>query len=368
MASTRSTTSPGRLLGRAAIAIGGLLVVVVLVAWLSGFFSSRVEPGREVAIAAPVSGPVVPVEVRTVPRIVRAVGTIRAVHETAVGSRLLAPVERVLVTAGQAVSAGDVLVELDQADLEARARQARANLDATTARRVQADDDLQRVLALHERGASSPRERDDASRAAEIAAADVQAAEQALAEVTSQLGYATIRSPIDGIVIDKLVEAGDLARPGESLVTLYDPNRLQLEAAVPERLALDLEVGEMVQVEIDAIDLRCGGQVSEIVPQAMPASRSLLVKVTGPCPPGVISGMFGRLLLADGERSQLLVPRTAVRQVGQLEMVQVVEDGPDGPRARRRFVRTGEMVDGDQVEILAGLEPGERVAQVYDGA
>jgi len=88
--------------------------------------------------------------------------------------------------------------------------------------------------------------------------------------------------------------------------------------------------------------------------------------VTGPCPPGVLSGMFGRLLISEGERRQLLVPASAVRQVGQLEMVQVIDEaeGGEGSIARRRFVRTGQRVGG-KVEILAGLDEGERVLETF---
>lgn len=359
-------SSLGRKIRTAILAIIGLAVLVIVIAWLSGAFEEKVSPGRGAVIAAAIEGPIADVEVRTVPRITRAVGTVRAVHETAIGSRLLSHVEKVHVTAGQAVAKGSVLIELDKADLEARRHQAQANLEAARARRSKASNDLEKVTELSQRGAATQRELYDAQRAAEVAAADVTAGEQGLAEVQAQLEYATVRSPIDGIVIDKLVEEGDLARPGQTLVTLYQPDRLQLVAPVPERLALGLKVGDIVDVEVEAIGMQCQGQVSEIVPQASPASRSLLVKVTGPCPPGVLSGMFGRLLISEGERRQLLVPASAVRRVGQLEMVQVIDEaeGGEGSIARRRFVRTGQRVDG-KVEILAGLDEGERVLETF---
>jgi RND family efflux transporter MFP subunit len=274
-------------------------------------------------------------------------------------------VQAVHVVAGQRVEAGQLLAELDKADIEARRSQAQANLAAAQARQSKAANDLTKVQNLRAGGAATEQELYAAQRSAEVAAADVTSAEQRLVEAGTQLEYATIRAPMSGIVIEKLVEEGDLARPGEPLVTLYDPDRLQLVAAVPERLALGLRVGDEVGVEIDAIGLACHGQVSEIVPQASPASRSLLVKVTGPCPPGVVSGMFGRMLIAEGERRQLLVPASAVRRIGQLEMVQVVREEPAGAGeagmvVQRRFVRTGQRF-GDKIEILAGLEPGERV-------
>jgi RND family efflux transporter MFP subunit len=360
----------GSVLRTVVLSIVGLAILVAVIAWLSGVFTPKVDPGRVETGHAVLDEQVVSVEVRMVPEVTRAIGTIRAVHETAVGSRLLAPVEKVHVTAGQRVSEGDLLVELDEADLLARKHQAASSLDARQARLAKVTDDLGKVQQLHQRGAATEQELTDAQRAVEIARAETTTAEQQLAEVETQLSYARIRAPFDGVVIEKLVEAGDLARPGETLVTLYDPDRLQLEAPVPERLALGLSVGDTIEVEIEAIDLRCHGAVSEIVPQASPASRSLLVKVTGPCPPGVYSGMFGRMMIPSGERRQLLVPITAVRRVGQLEMVQIVheevaEGGDPTLIARRHFVRTGARSD-DAVEILAGLEPGDRVLARFD--
>jgi len=352
----------GLRIGLSAVAgLAAVLALALIAAWLSGVFASKTGPGRTVD-EAPVEavGPAVEVERRIVPRITRAVGTIRAVHETAVGSRLLAHVERVTVTAGQPVARGDVLVELDKADIEAQVRQVSASLDAAVAREARAKNDFDRLTELRARNAASQQELNDAQRAHEEAAADVEAARQVVEEARAQLGHATVRSPIDGVVIDKHMEAGDLAQPGQTLVTLYEPGKLQLVAAVPERLALGLNVGDDVDVEVEALGLRCTGRISEIVPQASPASRSLDIKVTGPCPPGVMSGMFGRLLIPEGQRTQLLVPRTAVRRVGQLEFVLAVVGGGDARRTERRFVRTGEVV-GAQVEVLSGLAAGELV-------
>jgi RND family efflux transporter MFP subunit len=347
------------------VPVAAVVVLVLVIAWLSGLFGAKTGPGRLAPAAAPIAGTVVEVELRSAPRMTPAVGTIRAVHETAVGSRLLARVQEVHVTAGQAVAPDEILIELDSAEIEARRRQAQASLDAATAREARARTDTERIDELRQRGAATPQELNNAQRALEVAVAEVEAETQALDAATTQLAYATVRAPIGGIVVDKLVEEGDLARPGQSLVTLYDPQRLQLVADVPERLALGMEVGQPVQVEVEALGLQCQGLVAEIVPQASPASRSLEVKVTGPCPPGVVTGMFGRLLIPSGEVEQLLVPVTAVRRVGQLEMVQVVtDDGAGGRSLHRRFVRTGQVVD-DRIEILAGLSPGEQVLTAF---
>jgi multidrug efflux pump subunit AcrA (membrane-fusion protein) len=107
--------------------------------------------------------------------------------------------------------------------------------------------------------------------------------------------------------------------------------------------------------------------VSEIVPEAQSASRTFAVKVTGPCPPGVYSGMFGRLLIPLGDEDVLVIPRAAVRRVGQLDIVDVAEPAggaPDGKGRlvlRRRIVQLGRDFD-DQVQVLSGLRVDEQVA------
>lgn len=339
----------------------GLLVLVGIIAWLAGLFHTKTGPGTTPVVVEPTTAPTVLVEVRETPRIRRTVGTIRAVHETTVASRIQARVQRVTATAGQRVEMGQVLVELDRADIEAMAKRAEANRDAARARLRQATSDLEKVTRLRREGAATEREFQDAARNQEVAVSVATAADESLKEAEAQLAYATVKSPITGIVVDRQVEEGDMARPGAPLIRLYVPDKLQLIASVPERLAMNLAVGQEVGVEIDALDLACRAHISEIVPEASPLSRAFVVKVTGACPPNVYSGMFGRLLIEEGRQQRLLVPEAAVRQVGQLEMVQVVD--ADGA-ATTRFVRTGERI-GDQVEVQSGLEPGERVLAAF---
>ena len=159
------------------------------------------------------------------------------------------------------------------------------------------------------------------------------------------------------MVIDRKVEPGDTVTPGQVVVSLYDPTRMQLVASVRESLTHRLRVGQDIDVRVEAIDKTCLGRVSEIVPEAESASRTFSVKVTGPCPPGIYSGMFGRLLIPLEEEEVLVVPKGVVRRVGQLDMVDLV----DGDALRRRAVQLGRAF-GDDVEVLSGLREGEQVA------
>lgn len=353
--------------GLAALKWGvSVAVLGVVVAWLSGWFEPKMRSGLEPSRTRPIEAATVEVRQSEAPVVSRAVGTVRAVEETAVASRMLARVARVHVTAGQRVGRQEVLIELDMSDVQAQLARASASIDAARARQRQAASDRVTIEGLFKNGASTQRELDDARRAAEVADANLLAAEQALEEVRSQLEYAVIRSPIDGVVIDKQVNEGDLARPGVPLVSLYNPDRLQLIASVPERLMSAVRLGQSLPVELDALGMTCQGTVSEIVPESSPGSRSMRVKVLGEgrCPPGVVSGMFGRLLIEHDQRPRITAPVSAVRRVGQLEMVFVAVK-PEGQAikgfiAEQRLVRTAEA-DGDQIEIVSGLSAGERV-------
>ncbi|MBX3462288.1 MAG: efflux RND transporter periplasmic adaptor subunit [Planctomycetes bacterium] len=336
----------------------GLLAMGLLLAWLLGAFHRRVPPGPPAAPpgAAAHGERHVVTAVRT-PRTETAVGTVRAIAETIVASRILGRVRRLGITrAGQPVQQGEVLVELDADDLQAAAEQARAVLRAAATRRDKAHIDFARSEQLVQQGIAPP-DRLDTDRAALAAAeAEVERARQAVAGAETALGFATLRAPIPGIVVDKLVQEGDVVQPGQPIASLYDPTRLQLVAVVREELAGRLQVGQAVDVTLDALGERCAGTVSEVVPAAAAQSRAFEVKVTGPCHPGVVTGMFGRLHVPLDAVDELRVPARAVQAIGQLDFVQVLA----GDRAARRYVRLGQQ-RGDEFEVLSGLAAGEVV-------
>jgi membrane fusion protein (multidrug efflux system) len=366
----------GKVARKVAAGVALAIVVAVLLLALSGKFHRKIgaattpttaatEP-RSAALAADVA--LVPVTVLRTPVIEPAVGTIQAVHEADVASKLLAKVTEVDVQAGQEVKAGEVLVRLDDRDLQAQLRQAEAVVAAAQAARDHAQTEYERVKRLYEQSDASKTEFDQADTTRKSTSAELERAVQARAQAQTVLEYATVRSPIDGRVIDKRVEVGDTASPGQVLVTLYDPTHMQLVAHVREALTHRLKVGQTVGVQVDALGHACEGRVSEIVPEAQSTSRTFTVKVTGPCPPGVYSGMFGRLLIPLDEEEVLVIPKTAVKRVGQLDTVEVAENtaGAGVPAhspavLERRVIELGRQF-GDQVQVLSGLRVGERVA------
>jgi RND family efflux transporter MFP subunit len=158
------------------------------------------------------------------------------------------------------------------------------------------------------------------------------------------------------------VEPGDLAVPGQPLLVLDDPRAYRLEALVGESAVGRVRLGQTVPVVVDSLGRPLEGRVAEIIPAADPASRTVTVKLDLPADPGLRSGLFGRARFPAGERQALLVPASALVERGQLTAAYVV-DGHD--IARLRLVTAGAR-HADRVEILSGLEAGERL--VVEGA
>jgi membrane fusion protein (multidrug efflux system) len=343
---------------RAAILLVFAVGVTVLLLWLAGKFAPKVSMRAELVSASKDKALGIVAEVRLIrlPLVETAVGTIRPVHETTIGAKLLARVVEVNLKAGQVVKAGDILVRLDDADLRARRGQAEAVLKAAEATRLQTESDVNRFASLLKSKAVSQQEYERAATALKSADAELSRAKESINEIQATLDWATIRSPIQGIVIDKKVDVGDMVTAGQMLATLFNPKRMQLVASVRESLALRLKVGQPIEVQLENFNKQCTGTISEIVPEAESSSRAFQVKVTGPCPEGVYSGMFGRILIPLDEEQVLVIPRLAVQSVGQLDLVNVATRG----EVSRRAIRLGRTI-GLDVEVLSGLSKGEHV-------
>ncbi|HAM72497.1 MAG TPA: efflux RND transporter periplasmic adaptor subunit [Verrucomicrobiales bacterium] len=272
-----------------------------------------------------------------------AIGTVRAVLHAGLEAKIAGRVAAVKVVPGQEVKAGDLLVQLDVREIEARLDQARAQAD-------QAEQDLRRSTALVERNAVTRQEHD-------AALARQRVSRGALAEAEVLLGYSRILSPFDGVITRKLADVGDLAVPGRALLEIEDPTRLRLEADVPESLVGEIHPGATLPVRVGGGSGELPGVVSEIAPSADTVTRTIRVKLDLPSARGLRSGLFGRVDIPIGTSLPAIrVPHRAIVRRGQMEVLFLVESG----RAVLRLVKTGRRI-GEDLEILSGLNPGEQV-------
>jgi RND family efflux transporter MFP subunit len=271
------------------------------------------------------------------------VGTLQAVKQAVIAAKVSGAIDQMPVVLGSPVKTGDLLVQLRAGEISAKVLQAQAQLE-------QARRNLERERKLLQKNAATPEMVKSLEEMYRIA-------EAAHREAKTMLDYATITAPFDGVVTAKMASVGDMATPGSPLLHLEDSRQLQVVASVPETLVLQLQTGETLPVHIPAANLDLAGTVAEVAPAADPLSRTATVKLNIEEAPQLRSGQFVRVALAGKHKDALFVPAAAVQRFGQMERIFVLS----GDTARLRLVRTGMAMD-DQVEILAGLEPGEQIA------
>jgi membrane fusion protein, multidrug efflux system len=334
------------------VAIAGLLLVI---AWMAGSFRDKIAPGTEHAAGAgaPDHGVLVSEEETVLTEPVPA--TISARQATTISSRIIARITRIHVRAGDSVTEGQLLLELERSDLESRASQASERVHAVAARLTEARLSLERAQNLHAQGLVARAVLDEARASHDSLTAELANAQRAAEEAEVAISYTRIRAPIDGRVIDRFAEPGDTASPGERLLSLYNPLSLRIEAAVRETLALPLRLGQEIPVEIPTLERRLMSQIEELVPAADPGSRSFLVKARVEYQDDLLPGMYARLLIPAGIERRVLIPADFTLRFGQLDMVWVWRDGA----AERRFVRLGNPDGTGRVEVLSGLAAGE---------
>ena len=266
--------------------------------------------------------------------------TVSAVDHAVLATRVSARIAELTVAEGARVKRGDVLVRLSDADV-------RATLKAAESQREVAESQVRRVQALREANAATATEVDAAMTARADALARVEAARATVADTV-------LRAPFDAVVQRKWVSRGQLVSPGAPLLEL-DGTVLELTGTLSETEAAGLMVNAEVPFRVGTAEgtativaLSPGGDpLSHRSPfRARPASGG----------PALRSGDFGRIGVKGAGGPRRAVPRTAVVQRGDLSGVFVVADG----RAALRWLRLGES-EGDQLPVLAGLAPGDRV-------
>jgi len=371
--------------------VGSLLLLLFMMAWLSGAFIGKVKPG-EAKLPEPDIKPKETSQVRevTYPFEAEQVGTIRTKSDTWVSSRIMAQVKEILVSEGAFVKGLEtgtptILARLDDRDLRAKVQQAESNLQAARravemakaqlssaqAQRERVSADYQRYRELYKQGAATAQQLEHmraqfitaeaqySAARSDLSRMEAQAAqaEAALAEARTMLDYTVIRAPFSGKVVKKTIEVGTMVSPGQPLFYIESPSQPELHAWVAESLIPFISVGERFDVTIDAIKRTIPGVVREIVPQSESPTRTVLVKIALPPDKELVNGLFGRFTISYGSYSTLVIPKQAVKEVGQVRIVHVRKS--DGSISRR-FVTVG-RTHGDLVEVLTGLTAGEEV-------
>jgi multidrug efflux pump subunit AcrA (membrane-fusion protein) len=393
---------------REALKIAAVLFALVgLMLWLSGGFIGKVKTEKpEISISPQEKPRSIKTERRTFPLLVEQVGTVRALNEAQVASRIMAQVEEILAREGDLVSGGQgkekqatVLAVLDDREIQARVAQAqsqlaavqrgveiararlvatRAQVESARANREKVVSDYRRYEDLYRSKAATGQQLEHAKAQKDMIEAqlqalikDVQAAESEIGrslaqqqqteavvrEARAMLDHTVIRAPFSGRILRKMVDVGDMAIPGSALFLMDSPSNPELHIHLSESVLSRLLVGQELEVRIDALGRTLTGRLREIPPKADPRTRTVLAKVSLPADPELVNGMYGKVQIPQGEYQGIVIPRGAVQEVGQLPLV-VVVDPERG--SERRFVTLG-TVHGNMVEVLSGLEENEEV-------
>ncbi len=332
--------------------------LLLMIGWLAGFFETKIDPALLQTGQVHVDpGALYTVTAETVQLDASIPGSVVARDDTIISSRILARVNRVLVRPGDTVTKGQALIELEQADLRSRVAQARDQVASISAQYEEARLRLERTTELLGRGLAARAELDAARAGFDTLGAQLGNANESLREAEIILAYSQITAPISGRVVERLAEPGDTVSPGMPLISVYDPVSIRAEAAVRESLALKLALGQEIVVELPSLALVVTGVIEEIVPAADSASRSFLIKAAIDYNPALMPGMFARFVIPDQRRELLLIPADAVIEVGELNLVAVLDNG----QLSNRFVRVGRSYPDGRLIVTAGLAEGDQI-------
>jgi HlyD family secretion protein len=324
--------------------------------------------------AAPEAAPSAEAAHARIERIVVATGTIEPKGEVWVRPRIAGIVDQILVEAGDDVEAGQVLIEIERELREAFTAEARAGVEAAQVEVRYAKIAVGRSDRLKDQGASSDSQHDEARADYDRAVAALARARAAYETLEVQLRYASVRAPVSGRVLDVVVEIGDAVSPvtsvtgGTVLLSLASKDLLNLIGQVDENDVSRIEQGQPARLRTEAYgDRTFAGHVAKIAPVGHRIQNvtyfEVEIEITDPDAGLLRPRMSGDAeIVAETLERALVIPETALRYAGETIFVNVVGEGEEpGIPPERRDVEVG-VVDGNRVQILSGLSPGERVS------
>jgi len=350
----------------------GFYFIIFIAVFLLAGCGEKIEPGNVKASKKEmVKATVVSAKLIRQPLIYESVGTVSAKTVSTISSKLMGAVKEILVREGDPVKKGDRLANLDDRQVRAMLRQAKAAL--AEARRAEtaassgaelASATYTRYLNLMKDESTSPQELDEIKSRYQQAQAGLAAAKQRVKQAEAALSSAVvsskdavIRAPYDGTIRAKMIDVGDLAAPGKPLFTLETTGNYIVDLVLPEQYIQTIALNQEVIVAVFALGNKTfTGSIQEIFPAADTKSRSFLVKVNIPADKALRSGMFARVSIPIGNVDVILIPETAVIHSGQLTGMYIVDDTQT---AKFRLIRTGRTF-GESIEVLSGLKQGDR--------
>ena len=291
-------------------------------------------------------------------------GTLKPLTQAVVKAKVAAEVSKVHVQEGERVTAGQILVSLDTADLRARYDAQLASVAEMQAKLDLAGKNEANNRQLLQKNFISQNAFDAVSNSAEVARANLKSAQAQAAISQRALADASIRAPFAGIVAKRMINIGEKVSADMSVMQIVDLTTMELEASIPVAEIPGIKIGQQLSFTVDGFaDRQFQGKVERINPSADAASRAIAVFLALPNPEQALKGgMFATGKLAAQSRSAVnAVPLVALREEGGQSYVFVIEKD----KIERKSVTAGKRnVDMGMVEIREGLAPGSQVVAV----
>ncbi len=296
------------------------------------------------------------------------IGSVISDDRIQITSRIASYIRKISVQEGQKVSKGDLLVSLDGMDIEGAIQQAEAAVNKSRSVLQDAQIDFERYEVLFREGSVPENALRKVRLQKDVCQETLNAALAALETAKSQRQYILIKSPVDGIVVERQKRAGDLAAPGLPIISIESEKSLLFKSFVPESQIQKLVQGDKVTIDVDTLGRTLNGHISRIIPSGDQVTRSYEIKISLNNTTGLLPGMFGRVKFQIGTETSPVIARSAVVERGGLRGVFVVDADQ---RARFRWLRFGKEWS-DRLQIQAGISQGERivaknVSLIHDG-
>lgn len=260
--------------------------------------------------------------------------------------------------AGQSVRRGGLLARIDDAAIRDSWLSARSAVTSAEQSEALARRNAERAERLAQAGAIAERALEDAKVAASGAAAQLADARARLAQAQKQLDAATVRSPMNGIVSIRAVNAGDVVSPGTALYTIVDPGSMRLNASVPTSQLGSLRIGAPVEFHVSGYPGRqFTGTVDRVNPVADPATGQIEISAAIPNEGGqLVGGVFAEGRIGAQSKTALAAPITAIQRDGQVASALRIRNGV----VERIDLQLGIRDDqAEMFEIIAGVERGD---------
>jgi RND family efflux transporter MFP subunit len=293
-------------------------------------------------------------------------GALKATQSAVVKARVAGELQELSVREGDRVQAGQVIARIEPSEYQARVRQAQQQADSAKAQVDIAQRQFDNNQALVNQGFISQTALLNSQASLNGAKATHAAALAALDLADKSLADATLRSPLTGVVAQRLVQPGERVAIEARLVEVINLSQLEMEAALTAEDASRVRVGMTAQLQVEGVAQPVSAKVLRINPSAQTGSRSVVVYLGIQGREGLRQGLFAQGSLGTQSLQVLAVPVSSVRTDKPQPYVQVVQEG----KVAHITVRTGERSEGERQNLVAvaGVSEGQQVLSGSVGA